>query len=64
VSKIYIYREFGYREIKEAGIVRQEVPIPKIAKGYLNIMGLRVPGDQGRRVGRREFLAHEFLKTS
>jgi hypothetical protein len=33
VSKIYIYREFGYQEIKEAGVVRQEVPIPEIAKG-------------------------------
>jgi hypothetical protein len=56
VSKIYIYREFGYRENKEVGDVRQEVPIPKITKGDLNLSRLRVPRDQGRRVGRQEVL--------
>jgi hypothetical protein len=64
VSKIYIYREFRYWEIKEAGVVREEVLIPKIAKGDLNLPRHRVLGDQGRRVGRQEVLAHDFPKTS
>jgi hypothetical protein len=32
MSKIYIYQEIGYREIKEEGVVRQEVSTPEIVK--------------------------------